>query len=142
MKKKKLRKIILGAIPVMLDHLGLNTWRIDVSFGKCHSKSAAECKPTAQYREAHMTFDPKHTPNKAWALHNLRHELLHVVLCNGQSYRLVVHAACQGIGKPTLAVLDEAWHQNVEMDLVAVERALDFMGRTPEWMAKPTKGRK
>ena len=138
MKKKKLRKIIFAAIPAMRDHLGLNTWILSVRFGKLKggSSGSAECKPSPDHRYAILRFNPEKVRSKELALDALRHEMLHVVLSSGQDFRKVALAACDDLGEPVIRVLEEAWFQAEEKNLVAVERALQYMGRTPEWLAK------
>lgn len=133
MKKKKLRKIILQAVPVMQDYLGLSSWRLYIGFKELKDGRPARCDADPMYRSAHLNFDHKQIYSEKGALDYLRHELLHVVLCNCKNFRQSARKAARKGSKPLLEI---AWKQSIEMDLVAVERALDFMGRTPEWMAK------
>jgi len=144
MDRSKVEEIVKANNTWMRKALQLQDWTIHYTFDEKPCKnddefygSCAECTPEPGYVQAHMNFVPSRFKDEAEVLKTLRHELLHLVTAQFETYRLAV---AEYINPQDMKAIDHVWNYAHERAVNTLETMLDFgLGYSPKQMIKRTK---
>lgn len=134
------RKIVLESLAPLTRALHLRDWSISVKFqplGDNDHVIFADCTPDVRYRKATIRIDPAPHTSRADVLRSLRHELLHVVLAERETYRQVIEPA---LSEREFEMAEKALERAEEGTVNSIELFLDEgLGLTPERMISMAK---
>lgn len=108
--------------PELASELGLNGWRIDITWTSLPEESMGTCSPDPGQRWAAIEIDPKKHETIKEARHTLRHELIHCFAAQFETYRKAVR---QLVREDDMNVLDMIFSMAAESLVSHVQIALD-----------------
>lgn len=134
MDTSQAREIVTAALKPMRWRLQLNMWDVDVRY-RCLEDGLGTCTPEVKHDTAVIEIDSEEHESSDDILNTLRHELIHLMLANLETYRKAVG---QLVDDKAFDALDEFWRHAVERTVLNFERCLDHgLGQTPAGMAEP-----
>lgn len=123
MDQSQVRKIVNDNVERMLQALQLRHWKIEMVYGPLPDTCYAMCKPNPQNRLAEITMDPTSFDNEIEVLETFRHELLHILNADFETYRKTV---CQLVEDKEFHALDEMFTYATESLIWRLERMFDY----------------
>ena len=125
MDESAVRKIVEGNIERLAQAIGVNHWRISVTYGPCSDPDwQAQCnRAGGDYWRADLTFDPAKLDDEDEVMRSLVHELLHLVLAPFDHYRdaITTHIRPGTVEGDQEQIL---WTHAVEQTVTLLERTL------------------
>lgn len=126
MDESEVREIVNANIRQMRWALQLQDWEFKIEYA-CLGHSSqetvkAECSPDPKYKHAVIVFDPAAVESEADVLRSLRHELLHCLYADIETYR---KAVAQLLDDKPFNAVDEFFRHAVESLVGRLERMLD-----------------
>jgi len=139
--KARAQRIVRENLPWLRWAMQLQDWSIDVKWDWLEKRSehaavAGEVDARPDYRFATIVMDHRQATDKARLLHNLRHELLHLVLSPFITGCYIAQVAAPLDAAPAI---DAAFTTATEQAILQIERALDLLGMTAEGMIAAAK---
>ncbi len=144
MDKSQVKRIVRENIQWMRYALQLNDWTIDIQYGPIEDrrddaffKSHARCTVKARYRKANIEIDPEPMEDEDEVLRALRHELMHILHAEFQTFTEQANAI---LSDGQRDILDAAWNHGAEMLIGNLERMFDLgLGLPPKKMIEMAK---
>lgn len=128
-------KILVAArIASMTAALQIGHWNIRVVFERLPDGVMAQCNSDPRYQHSTITIDPaQNEPDEI--IRNLRHELIHIVLAE---FEVPFDSARDEFStKEGKNLLFEMQRNAVERSVNHIERIMDGLGATADWLSSP-----
>lgn len=122
MDKSKAEQVANANIGRIASELQLNGWRLEVSFVPLGADNYGSCTPDPRSCRAEIEIDPAAHDDEAGLLKTLRHELLHILNADFETYRKAVR---QFVSEDAFNALDQFFEHASETLVMRLERILD-----------------
>ena len=126
------REVVDGALKPMRWRLQLQRWKVTVYYTHL-SQAYGTCTPLANQETAIIEIDNDERENRDELLNTLRHELIHCMLADFETYRKSVGEL---LDDKVFNALEPVFRHAVERAVANIENCLDSgLGHTPSEMA-------
>lgn len=125
MDESQVKAIVDVNLEQVLWSLQLQDWNLKFEYrclGHGSDITQAECTPSPRYRKAVIVIDPAAAENEKDVMDSLRHELLHCLIADIETYRKAVG---QLLERDVFNALDELFSDAVEATVRRIEQMLD-----------------
>lgn len=122
MDQSKVKELVNANIKQMRWALQLQDWNIDVTCGPLEANCGGTCKSDPKRQRACIEINPAAHEDEVDVVTTLRHELLHVLHADFETYR---KAVSQLVDSSTFNAIDEFFSHAAESLVARLERMLD-----------------
>jgi hypothetical protein len=119
----QVRSIVNANVEKMRWALQLQDWHIHVTHVHLDGDAIGDCRPEPTYQRAYIRIDSDGHDTEEKVLDTLRHEMLHLLDAEMETYR---KAVSQLLPDDVFNALDEFFRRAVEGMVGRVERMLDY----------------